>query len=130
MGTWGEGAFDNDEAADWAFELEDVDDLSLVESTLADYEREPDMYTQCAVAACEVVARLRGNMGDDGSDTEQVDQWVAAHPIEPSPALVDRCTSAIDRIVASSTLGQNFRAIPGGRAWFENMRDLRARVAG
>ncbi|MGE3819895.1 MAG: DUF4259 domain-containing protein, partial [Isosphaeraceae bacterium] len=34
MGIWGVLAFDNDTANDWAYDLEDVDDLSLVESAL------------------------------------------------------------------------------------------------
>jgi hypothetical protein len=35
MGTWGTGAFDNDTAADWLYALEEVDDLSLIETTIA-----------------------------------------------------------------------------------------------
>lgn len=38
MGAWGVLPFDNDEAVDWAYGLDDVDDLSLVESTLAAVE--------------------------------------------------------------------------------------------
>lgn len=32
MGTWAVGSFGNDDAADWAFGLKNVKDLSLVES--------------------------------------------------------------------------------------------------
>ena len=32
MGAWGKLAFDNDTANDWAYDLKDVSDLSLVES--------------------------------------------------------------------------------------------------
>jgi Domain of unknown function (DUF4259) len=133
MGAWGEGAFDNDAAWDWACELEEADDLSLVESTLADFEAsaadDEDMdLSCCALAACEVVAMLRENIGDEDSYPEPVEQWVIAHPIDPPPALVERCTSVIDRIVAGSTLGQNFQAI--GPVWRETMRDLRTRVGG
>ena len=34
MGAWGVLAFDNDDANDWVYELEEVGDLSLVESAL------------------------------------------------------------------------------------------------
>jgi hypothetical protein len=34
MGAWGVPAFDNDAANDWAYELEEVHDLSLVETAL------------------------------------------------------------------------------------------------
>ena len=35
MGTWGVDAFENDNAADWAFQLEEAEDLTLVRETLA-----------------------------------------------------------------------------------------------
>lgn len=34
MGAWGHGAFDNDTACDWAYELEQASDLSLVDIAL------------------------------------------------------------------------------------------------
>jgi hypothetical protein len=34
MGAWGIGNFDNDDASDWVYELEEVEDMSLVEATL------------------------------------------------------------------------------------------------
>ncbi len=66
MGAWGELAFDNDTANDWAYYLEDVDDLSLVESALSEVEEIGDEYLDqdvaCnALAACETLARLQGN---------------------------------------------------------------------
>ena len=39
MGTWGVLAFDNDDANDWAYGLDSVSDLSLVESAFDDVER-------------------------------------------------------------------------------------------
>jgi hypothetical protein len=68
MGAWGELAFDNDAANDWAYGLDDVDDLSLVESALQVIEAVGSGYLDqdiaCnALAACEVLARLRGKPG-------------------------------------------------------------------
>ena len=34
MGAWGTGTFDNDTACDWAYGLDEVNDLSLVKRTL------------------------------------------------------------------------------------------------
>jgi len=62
MGAWGVLAFDNDEANDWAYDLVEADDLSLVESAFDmvaaadDYLEAPDASN--ALAACEVLARL------------------------------------------------------------------------
>src|SRR4051812_32778707 len=106
MGAWGVFAFDNDDANDWAYGLEETSDLSLIESAFEAVE-EADDYLEApeacnALAACEVLARLNGKPGYENSYTEKVDQWVAAHPLNVSPALLKRANSAIDRI-----LGEN-----------------------
>src|SRR5690606_28848803 len=108
MGAWGELAFDNDTANDWAYGLDDVSDLSLVESAFDELEAIGDEYLDqdvacCALAACEVLARLRGNFGYKNAYTETVDDWVAAHPLTPSKALLSRAASAIDRILADAS---------------------------
>lgn len=64
MGAWGVLAFDNDDACDWAHDLESVDDFSLIESAFEDVESE-DEYLEAdeasiALAACEVLARANG----------------------------------------------------------------------
>ena len=63
MGTWAVDAFGNDDAADWAYGLENVKDLSLVEATLdkaiasaGEYLEAPEAAE--ALAAIEVIARL------------------------------------------------------------------------
>lgn len=81
MGAWGELAFDNDEANDWAYDLADVDDLSLVEAAFSELESVSatyvDAHVACnALAACEVLARLQGNFGYRNAYTEKVEQWV------------------------------------------------------
>jgi hypothetical protein len=63
MGTWGSKSFENDTALDWAAELADSDDLSLVERA---FELEDgDAYVEAdtgatVVAASEVVLVLMG----------------------------------------------------------------------
>ena len=42
------------------------------------------------LAACEVLARLRGHPGYQNAFTKKVDQWVAAHALTPSRALLTR----------------------------------------
>jgi hypothetical protein len=108
MGAWGELAFDNDDANDWAYGLEDVHDLSLVESAFAELEAAgPELLDQglaCnALAACEVVARLRGHPGYTNAYTEKVDQWVAAHQLEPPDELIRRAAAAVDRILGENS---------------------------
>jgi hypothetical protein len=68
MGAWGARAFDNDDANDWAYELDGVSDLSLVGSAFDDVDAAGSGYLEqppaCnALAACEILARLRGRAG-------------------------------------------------------------------
>lgn len=134
MGAWGELAFDNDTANDWAYGLDDVDDLSLVESAFAEVEGTEDDYLDqdlaCnALAACEVLARLQGNPGYTDVYTENVDRWVAAHPLQPSPELLARASAAIDRILApNSELRELWQEDDEGEKWLAAVKDLRRRL--
>lgn len=83
MGFWGHLAFENDDTNDWAYGLDEVDDLSLVESTFDELEEVGEDYLDeeiaCnALGACEVLARLLGKPGYTDTFTEKVDEWVAA----------------------------------------------------
>ena len=61
MGAWGCDVFENDDAGDWAYGLEDRTDLGLVTETIErvlaqpGYLEAPD--ASAALAACEVIAR-------------------------------------------------------------------------
>ncbi len=104
MGAWGELAFDNDAAGDWADGLDEVHDLSLVEAAFDEVEEVGDGYLEMesacnALAACEVLARLLGHPGYQSASTEVADRWVAAHKLTPSAALLKRALHAIDRIL-------------------------------
>ena len=134
MGAWGKLAFDNDTACDWAFGLDDVDDLSLVESAFDELEAvgrdDLDQDLACnALAACEVLARLRGHPGYRNAYTEDVDDWVKAHPMDPSPALLDRASAAIDRVLADeSELRALWEEAGAGDDWRVTVEDLRRRL--
>ncbi len=130
MGAWGVLAFDNDEANDWAYGLEELEDLSLVESAFKAV-RGTDEYLESregssALAACEVLARLLGNFGYQNSYTEKIDQWVKAHPVKPSPELLDRASCVIARVLEpSSELREEW---DGNSSWLEAVEDLRGRL--
>jgi hypothetical protein len=104
LGAWGVLALDNDDANDWAYDLDQTNNLSLVESAIQEVEGTGSGYLEqgiaCnALAACEVLARLRGRPGYTNAYTEKVDRWVAAHQIKPPAQLIDRAAAAIDRIL-------------------------------
>ena len=107
MGAWGALAFDNDDANDWAYDLDDHNDLSLVEDAFSDVVG-PTVYleapTACnALAACEVLARLNGKPGYKNAYTEKVDQWVAKHKLDVPDKLLNRANAVIDRILGKDS---------------------------
>ncbi|MBL8797030.1 MAG: DUF4259 domain-containing protein [Planctomycetia bacterium] len=133
MGAWGVRAFDNDTANDWAYGLDEVRDLSLVEAAFAALEAvgadflEQDVGAH-ALAACEVLARLLGNPGYQDAYTEKVDQWVAAHPLKPSPKLLARAEAALDRVLGNeSELREEWQDV-GEDEWRQAVEELRQRL--
>ncbi len=133
MGAWGHLAFDNDDANDWAYALEETDDLTLVESAFAEVES-ADHYLEApeashALAACEVLARLNGKPGYENAYTEKVDTWVAAHPIELAPGLIARANAAIDRVLGeNSELKELWAESDESGQWLACVEDLRQRL--
>jgi Domain of unknown function (DUF4259) len=130
MGTWGVTAFDNDEACDWALHLESVDDLSLIDSTLARIENSPNRIKvrdgYIALGACEVLARLRGNH----PYTSPADDWVASHPLKPSIGLLERASAVIDRILSeNSEVRDLWNQEPAYlNQWIASVENLRQRL--
>ncbi|MDF2047236.1 MULTISPECIES: DUF4259 domain-containing protein [Microbacterium] len=125
MGTWSAKPFGNDSAADWAYELDDASDWSVVsdalrvatESAPADLDSD-DAVT--AIAAAEVVARGRGRVTDSA---ESVEAFVA-RVSPPSAELVDLAASAL--AVATSGEGELADLWEGDPEWLAENERLRA----
>ena len=137
MGAWGTGALDNDEACDWAADLEESGNLETITQALervAACGKTHELHSGDAcegLAACEAVARLKGHWGVRNAFTERLDRWVEAHPGEPSAKLVALACAAIDRILAPPSellelWEENDEDLP---AWREGVLELRTRVA-
>lgn len=133
MGAWDSGTFDNDAACDWAGDLQKVNDLSLVVKTLAivhdigeDY-LDADSASQ-ALGACEVIARLRGNWGQQNPYTQNVDKWVRAHPMEVSRGLVESAVIVINRILRPPSELLELWQEGDDTEWRGAVEDLRTRV--
>jgi len=137
VGTWDMSSFGNDTACDWSYGLEEVDNLSYVESTLdAVLAAGPGgnvaaEAAECAVAAAEVIARLKGNWGIENSYSETTDKWVRSHRLTPPPALVAKAVAALERIVvAPSDLLELWQEGEDDGGWVEAVVELKARVSG
>ena len=133
MGAWGELAFDNDRANDWAYDLEEAGDLAPVVAALTEVESVGSGYLEvdassAALAACEALARLQGRPAYTNAYTEKVDRWVAAHPQAVPPALINRGSSAIDRILGQNSELRELWEESDTAAWLAGVADLRSRL--
>lgn len=134
MGSWGTGTYDNDTAGDWVGDLADTDDLSLIEATLdqvldagSDYLESPE--AEEALAAADVIARLQGNPGESSAYTEDVETWVAEHPLKIPPDLAHKAVKAIDRILKGpSELLELWEEGEEVDDWRDEIKKLKARI--
>jgi hypothetical protein len=134
MGAWGVDSFGNDDAADWAWTLDDSSDLAIVEATLAsaDVDAEHNLdasVASMAIAAAEAVARLRGAGGEQSAYSESVDNWVKRIGKPPAPSVVERAIRILDRIAGSnSELRELWEESEEFVAWSAAIQELRARL--
>lgn len=134
MGAWGHDTFDNDTACDWADQLADADDLTPVQTALAQVVEAEAGYLDAeiaceALAACEVVARLRGQFGVRNSYTEAVDNWVSAHGSLNTDALLKTAHQVMDRISGEeSELAELWGETEYAQAWLAAILELRSRL--
>ncbi len=135
MGAWGAGTFDNDTACDWAYGLEEADDLSVVSEALGRVLEMGDEYLDSddacmGLAACEVVARLKGNWGPRNPYSETVDKWVTTHPQAPPDEFVRQASAVIERVLTAPSELLELWEEGDAKEWRESVEDLRRRVEG
>jgi len=92
MGAWSHEPFGNDTAGDWAYELVETNNLTLIEAVLEKAIKESEEYLEApdgeeAIAAVEVLAKIKGKGTQSDSYTEEVDTWVEKHNLKPSEEL-------------------------------------------
>lgn len=134
MGAWSHDAFGNDTACDWAQDLADTSDLSLVADTLAaalaQAGEELDADAACeALAAIDVIARLRGQPGFHNSYTEAIDDWVARTRLVPPDTLLQQALQALDHIGGpGSELAALWEESDAADEWRASLAEQRARL--
>jgi hypothetical protein len=131
MGAWGVGTFENDDAGDWVYQLEEANDLDFVRDTLQ-AAADPDGYLEAptcsmALAAAEVVAALAGRPAPDLP--EEVRTWVEAHRLTVLPDLRALSVQAVDQVAAGSELQELWAESEESAAWIGRLQELRSRLA-
>ncbi len=132
MGAWAVGYFDNDTACDWALDLQDSFDLSLIEQTLnaalkvayidADLGHE-------TLAAVETLTRVLGRGGPSTEQTRGVDEWVAEHRQKVPKPLRGHARAALDRVRGKeSELAEMSNESGQRKDWLAGLDDLRKRL--
>ena len=135
MGAWGTGIFDNDTACDWAHDLKETSDLSLIESALDKVLKVGAEYLDAseaekALAAAETVARLKGNWGIRDSYTEKMDKWVETTRLTPPQALIEKALRGIERVLSGpSELLELWGESEEFITWEESVKDLSKRLS-
>jgi len=133
MGAWGSGVFENDDAGDWVWELEDdadgsviVEALSIIVDTAID--EQPDAGDSSnALAAAEVVASARGPR-TPGLPTE-ASVWIQAHAALVDQSWLALASGAVERIAIDSELKDLWDA-SGDGTWADGVADLLSRLRG
>lgn len=130
MSSWGVGAFENDHAADWLYELEEsVDETPLVEAfdrVVNGAHEEPDFLDSVlGLAAAETVAAWGGRAPPDAPI--KMLGWVASRD-EPPPVLVHFALVATGRIIRSSELRRSWSNTDYAAPWEQTVIDLQRRL--
>ncbi len=102
MGAWGVEAFENDDAVDFASEVKATKDLSVIEQALEAVLSTPE-YLEASVssvglAAADIVARVRGQFGQQDSYTAGVDAWVRTRSLPVDERMVTKARAVVERV--------------------------------
>lgn len=130
MGAWGAGPFENDDASDWVWELEDDNDASVIIAALDDAIDPAEDYIDAdtannAIAAAEIVASSRGQR-HAALPTEAV-VWLDASGSLITDEIVELARTAVARILEDSET-RDLWAETGNTSWVDYMTDLASRL--
>jgi hypothetical protein len=127
MGAWGTGPFENDDASDWVYEIEDggLDAIHDVLDATVDIDAPGSEVGSAAVAAAELVAVIAGQPGPPLPD-EVVALISDLGPVEP--ALVDAALAAVAHVRTEGELAELWAESDDHDAWLATLDDITRRL--
>jgi hypothetical protein len=142
MSAWGISTFENDDAVDWTYELEESENLGLVVDSLnavADVKDTGLDARLCArgLAAAEVVAELTRDQTTVGTRPPkggrlhlpaEVIAWVADHSHLNARPYTRLASEAVERVRAHSELQSLWAEAGDAAAWQAELDGLAARL--
>ncbi len=131
MGAWGYGNFENDDALDWIYELEEASDTSAIVAALARVTDESADYLEApeccnALAAAEVVAALNGKAASSLPD--EVTTWIKGKA-KPESALLAMTKRAVGAVLGDSELKELWEETEHYDVWRQTVEDLKVRLS-
>ena len=101
MGAWGISTFENDDACDWLYDLENSSDLTVIKNALSldDYIDAPDGCM--ALAASEVVAAMMGHMRE--GFPESALKWVNDNKALELRTLKLQALDAVNKVLSEKS---------------------------
>ena len=135
MGTWGAGPFENDDASDWAYEFDGLDEpagLRVVTAALnavrpGDYLESPEGAN--AVAAAAVVAWMREpSQAPASPDGESAATWVRQARPRATDELIAGARAAFDHVRSDDSELAELWAESGDLAWSESLKEIDAQL--
>ena len=129
MGAWGTGPFDNDDASDWVWTLDEASDTGPLQGRLAsvvdlgekEYLESPDCSE--AIAAAAVVGML--NTGSTSHDDESVAGFLKRCSTRPGRELLTIALAALDRIQSRSELQELWQETDDFQSWQSELQTIR-----
>jgi Domain of unknown function (DUF4259) len=130
MGAWGIGPFENDDAQDFASELESDGTSAIRAAIEAVALLEPEAYLEApassrAIAAAEVLAATRGRPAPDLPP--EIAEWASSAP-HVDESLVPPAVVAMTRILEESELKELWESSTDGPEWERRVADVRERL--
>ena len=130
MGTWGKGSFENDDAMDWVYALEDSSDNSVIIEALDNTIDNKENYLEapdCSVslAAAEVVAALKGKPA--ALLPKEVNSWIIKKPA-PEESLINKAIKAVDIVILNSELKDLWSESDEFSQWKNCLDNLKSRL--
>lgn len=132
MHLWGEGSFDNEDAADWLNDFVSGSTLEPIQSAFNEaFDNDNEEYIEddsanMIIAAGEVVALLRGMPAH--SLPEALTDWHHAHQLTVDDNLFEQAVLAVKRVHNTSELRESWEDTSDFVIWRQRVLDLLSRL--
>jgi len=130
MGAWGTGCFENDDAMDWIWDLDDAEDTTLLKDILSGCIESKDYLEvtdgSIVIAAAGVVAALNGQPDDELPDG--VTAYVEKIDAEPAAELKTLAAKAVKKIAGDSELKEVWEESGNADEWLKAIASLQKRL--